>query len=146
MKTTIVVGIVLLAGYMLYSFKTDNKTELPNPNGVHFYNGNWNEALAEAKKQNKVIFLDVYAVWCGPCKKLKKTTFNNEEAGDFFNTNFINIAIDGETPEGQKLMAKYGVRGFPTLLIVDADSNLIARTTGFQSANRLINFGKKNLQ
>ncbi len=146
MKTTIIVGIVLLAGYLLFSFKTENKTELPNPKGVHFYNGTWNEALAEAKKQNKVIFLDVYAVWCGPCKKLKKTTFNNEEVGDFFNTNFINIAIDGETPEGQKLMAKYGVRGFPTLLIIDANSNLIDRTTGFHSANRLIGFGKQNLK
>jgi hypothetical protein len=43
-------------------------------------------------------------------------------------------------------MAKYGVRGFPTLLIVYEHSNLMARTAGFQSADRLINFGKKNLQ
>lgn len=145
-KTTIILGIILVLGFILYSFNAENKTKLPNPNGVHFYNVTWKESLIEAKKQNKLIFLDVYAVWCGPCKKLKKTTFNDAGVGAFFNANFINIAIDGETPEGQNLMTKYGVRGFPTLLIIDARGNLIAKITGFQSENRLINFGKKNLQ
>ena len=92
------------------------------------------------------MFLDVYATWCGPCKKLKKTTFSNAEVGTYFNTNFINIEIDGETTEGQQIMAKYNLRSYPSLLFINADSSIKSIKKGFQSSDRLINYAKKNVQ
>lgn len=56
--------------------------------GIQFYRGSWEEALALAKSENKLIFLDVYATWCGPCKKLKKYVFSSEKAGNYFNSKF----------------------------------------------------------
>ncbi len=38
-----------------------------NAQGIEFFKGTWEEALAEAKKQDKILFVDAYAKWCGPC-------------------------------------------------------------------------------
>ncbi len=141
-----VTSIALISVYSIFNFKTEKATEIINPNGIQFFKGTFNEALAEAKKQDKLMFLDVYATWCGPCKKLKKTTFSNAEVGTYFNTNFINIEIDGETTEGQQIMAKYNLRSYPSLLFINADSSIKSIKKGFQSSDRLINYAKKNVQ
>lgn len=101
------------------------------------------EALDKARKENKPVFLDVYASWCGPCKKLKKSTFKDEEVGEYFNKNFICVAIDGETEEGKAILDKYKVRSYPTLIIADYEGNMRTKTTGFVKPHILINFGKR---
>jgi len=101
--------------------------------------------LLEAKTQHKLIFLDAYASWCGPCKLLKKNTFSDKAAGDFFNTNYINVAIDMEKGFGPALLKKYHVDAFPSLLIVDENGRLISFTRGFIPADVLIEFGKDAL-
>ncbi|MFK5959717.1 MAG: thioredoxin family protein [Lutibacter sp.] len=144
MKIVIALGITLLLIFGFYNFK--NEKELTNPNGIQFTERSWKEAIKEAKKQNKLIFLDIYATWCGPCQRMKKTTFNNEKVGAYFNTNFVNIAIDGETLEGQKLIKKYGVRGYPSLLFVNTDESLKAIKTGFHNTDRLLRYGKQSFR
>src|SRR5690554_7357569 len=59
--------------------------------GIKFENLTFEEAIQKAKEENKLIFLDAYAVWCGPCKMMDRTTFKSEEVGKVFNKNFINI-------------------------------------------------------
>lgn len=113
--------------------------------GIQFIEDNWNKALEQAKKENKLIFLDAYASWCGPCKLLKKKTFPDKEAGDFFNKNFINVAVDMEKGEGPSLGAKYRVTAYPTLIITDADGNIVTYTQGYINAKQLIEFGKHGL-
>lgn len=110
--------------------------------GLQFVASNWNTALAEAKKQNKLIFLDAYASWCGPCKLLKKNTFPDKVAGEYFNKNFINVAIDMEKADGPALAQKYGVNAYPTLIITDADGKMITYTQGYIDAKQLVDFGK----
>ena len=56
--------------------------------GIEFEHGTWAEALAKAQKEDKMIFVDGYAVWCGPCKMLAKNIFPQESVGKFFNENF----------------------------------------------------------
>ncbi len=110
--------------------------------GIQFVEADWNKVLAEAKKQNKLIFLDAYATWCGPCKLLKKNTFPNKGVGEYFNKNFINVAIDMEKGDGPALAEKFGVNAYPTLIITDADGKLITYTKGYINPKQLIDFGK----
>lgn len=145
-KTIIIAGITFLSVYGLLGLKKAALTESNNLNGIHFFNGTFNEAILEAKKQDKFLFIDVYASWCIPCKQLKETTFKDEKVGAYFNSTFINVTIDAESREGKKFVEKYAVRGFPTLLIIDARGNLRARNIGIQSPNKLIDFGKLSLQ
>jgi thiol:disulfide interchange protein len=133
--------LVLMIAILLLSFSpNENKTFRK---GINFFKGTYTEALAKAKLENKPVFLDVYASWCGPCKKLKKTTFKDEAVGEYFNKNFICIAIDGETEEGNAILHKYNVRSYPTLIIADYEGNMRTKTTGFVKPQILINFGKR---
>ena len=71
--------LVLLAIKVLgiNSFYTDKESE------ISFHQGSWSEALDLAKNENKLIFLNISASWCGPCKLLKSQTFKDAEAGVF---------------------------------------------------------------
>lgn len=141
--------IVVSVIFWAFTFKRDNlkpaesneKTE-----GIQFIESNWNKALEEAQKQHKLIFLDAYASWCGPCKLLKKNTFPDKSVGAFFNENFISVAVDMEKGDGPSLSEKYRVNAYPTLIIVDELGNPITYTKGFMSPADLIEFGKFGLK
>jgi len=106
--------------------------------GITFRTGSWQEALDEAGRQGKLIFVDAYAVWCGPCKRMDQEVFTDSEVGAFFNTNFVNVKMDMEKGEGLKLRVKYSVRAYPTLLFIAADGTLVERVVGFRGAADLI--------
>jgi len=131
-----VVGIVGFAQRSTLSGGSEGK-------GITFFKGTFKEALAKAKTENKPIFLDVYATWCGPCKQLKRKTFTDAEVGNYFNAHYINIAIDGETAEGEELVRKYQIQGYPTLLILDKNGKLLTQQVGFVEPHILVNFGKR---
>ncbi len=114
--------------------------------GIHFIEEDWNNALAEAKKQKKLIFFDAYTSWCGPCKLLKRNTFPDKNAGDFFNKNFINVAVDMEKGDGPALAQQYGVNAYPTLIIADAEGKLVTYTQGYMKPKQLIEFGAFGLK
>lgn len=110
--------------------------------GIQFKKESWNDVLKQAKKEKKLIFLDIYATWCGPCKRLKSNTFSNEEVGKLYNQKFINVALDGEKGEGLTLAQKYGVRSYPTLLFLDGNGNIVVRTGGYHNSDEFIELGK----
>ena len=120
-------------------------TGIANGEGIKFVEENWVKAKAEAKKQNKLIFLDAYTSWCGPCKMLKRNTFPDKEAGEFFNKHFINVALDMEKGDGPAVAQIYQVNAYPTLIITDADGNLVTYTRGYIDARQLIEFGKHGI-
>lgn len=133
----IIIAIVIVAFKPSgVDFNTDTE------GGIQFHKGTFNEALQLAKKENKLIFLDIYATWCGPCKQLKAKTFSNTEVGKFYNQKFINVAIDGEKGEGIELASKFNVRGYPTLLFLDKNGTIVTRTGGYHNSEEFIELGK----
>jgi thiol-disulfide isomerase/thioredoxin len=87
--------------------------------GIHFESGNWKSVIDKAKKEKKLVYVDVYTTWCGPCKLLEKEIFPKQEAGEKYNKLFVNVRIDAEKGEGIALAKKYAVTGYPTHLFVD---------------------------
>lgn len=110
--------------------------------GIRFHKGSMEDAMLRARQEHKLIFLDIYASWCGPCKRLKSTTFSNKEVGDYFNHQFVNIALDGEKGEGIQQAIQYHVTAYPTLLFLNADGEVIHRTKGYHNAKEMIELGK----
>lgn len=113
--------------------------------GIEFDHGTFNEALVKAKKENKLIFMDCYTTWCGPCKYLSKNIFTQKEVGDFYNKNFVNLKMDCEKGEGPALATKFGVNSYPSLLFIDANGNAIHKLVGGMPAEDLIKGGKAAL-
>jgi thioredoxin 1 len=114
--------------------------------GIKFTNSRLEAAKKEAAKTGKLIFIDAYTDWCGPCKIMAKTSFKDPKVAELFNANFINLKIEMEKdPDGREVAMKYSVKAYPTLLIIDSDGNLVKQTLGLQSAERLLDFGKSVL-
>lgn len=65
-----------------------------NTEGIKFEDITFNEALKKAKEQGKLIFMDCYTTWCGPCKMMSNQVFKQKQVGDFFNQNFVNLKVD----------------------------------------------------
>ncbi|MCG8578632.1 MAG: thioredoxin family protein [Bacteroidales bacterium] len=106
--------------------------------GIQFEHISFDEALAKAGKEGKMVFMDCYTEWCGPCKALAKNVFPQKEVGDYFNANFINLKMDMEKGEGPALLKRYEVKGFPTLLFLDAEGNVLYKRVGGSDAAGLI--------
>ncbi|MDE3234471.1 MAG: thioredoxin family protein [Bacteroidota bacterium] len=107
------------------------RKHLPGKENIHFFKGSWEQAVLEAKKENKPLFVDVYATWCGPCQMLKHITFSNKEAAAFYNTSFINLSLNGEEREGTAIAARYSLKGYPSLLYFDKNGKLILYAAGY---------------
>ena len=120
---------------LIISFLTLNQTFAQ---GVIFRQDDWQNVLMQAKAQKKLIFVDIYTTWCGPCKEMDKKTFTEAMVGDKFNARFINYKIDAEKGYGITLAKRYGVTAFPTCLFIDANENLVYKQEGLLRAPDLL--------
>ena len=140
-RFALVTGAILICilGYTVLSGKSEGAK-----GGIQFYEGSWEQTLKKAAAENKPIFMDIYATWCGPCKMLKKKTFANKAAGTYFNANYISVSFDGENGDGVMLANKFHITGYPTLIILSKTGELINLQTGYVDADELVTFGKQS--
>lgn len=110
--------------------------------GIKFEDSNFANILAKAKKENKLVFIDAYASWCGPCKLMAKNIFPLQAVGDYYNGHFINAKIDMEKGEGVDLAKKYNVKAFPTYLFINGNGEEVHRTLGYVEEKDFIQFAK----
>lgn len=114
--------------------------------GIDFFHGSYEEALASAEEQGKLVFVDAYAVWCGPCKRMSNQVFPREDVGTFFNENFVALKIDMEKGPGKQFAKKFPVSSYPTLLFINSNGELVQRVIGAQSPENLIMQGQLALR
>jgi len=102
----------------------------------------WSTVLEKAKKENKMIFLDGYATWCGPCKSMDAETYKDQAVADFYNANFINVKYDMEKGEGKTLAERYSVTAYPNLMFINTDGVIMHKGVGFMEAADFVGLGK----
>jgi thiol-disulfide isomerase/thioredoxin len=103
----------------------------------------FSELVQKAKNENKLLFIDAYTTWCGPCKWMAKNMFTKNEIADYYNLNFINAKFDMEKGEGIELAKKFQVLCYPNLLFIDGNGELVHRTGGAaQFVENYIQFGE----
>ncbi len=106
--------------------------------GINFRQDDWQNVLAQAKAQNKLIFVDIYTTWCRPCKEMDKKTFSETTVGDKFNARFINYKLDAEKGFGITLAKRYNVNSYPTCLFIDNSENLVYKQEGYLGPTDLL--------
>ena len=137
-------SLILGLGCTNNSKKTESETaETTRERGIKFFKGSFKEAQAKAKAEGKMIFMDAYASWCGPCKIMQKNTFPDDLVGKVFNEKFVSVAYDMEIGEGLELSAKYPVQGYPTLFFLNADGEIISAELGYRDPAGLIALGNE---
>ena len=107
--------------------------------GISFFNGTLKEAIAKAKAENKFVFFDAYASWCGPCKAMDKEVFADKAVSDYLNTKFVSVRIDMEKGEGPALAKKYAsINGYPSLLFLDNGGMPVKTLLGSRDAEEFL--------
>lgn len=113
--------------------------------GIVFFDGSWSDAVNKAKSDGKLIFVDVYTDWCGPCKVLAKEVFTKDSVGDFYNDNFINFKLNAEEGEGVDLSDEFSVAAYPTLLFVsvsEGSPEVVYRKVGGMGVKDFVEMGE----
>ncbi|NML36622.1 thioredoxin fold domain-containing protein [Chitinophaga sp. G-6-1-13] len=105
---------------------------------IAFNNATWQASLDQATKENKLIFLDCYTSWCGPCKWMEKNVFNVPEVFNYYNQHFINTKHDMEKGEGVDLRKKYNIQSFPTYLFINGKGEVVHRTGSRMSVEEFL--------
>ncbi len=106
---------------------------------INFVKGSsMSQVLAEAQKNKKIIFIDVYATWCGPCKWMDEHTFLDKKVAEVYNKRFINFKVDGDTAEGGVVRNLYKVGAYPTYLFVTPDGKALHRIEGIMMPETFI--------
>lgn len=111
--------------------------------GIEFFHGTFADAKAKAKSEGKLIFVDAYTTWCGPCRAMASQTFPNPKVGEYFNANFVNVKMDMEAGEGPSFGQQYQVMAYPTLLFLDYTGAVKVKAIGAKGPDDLINVGKQ---
>ncbi len=124
---SIVTGLFIFISF--FSFAQD---------GIQFQELPFKDLVAKAKKEKKLVFIDAYASWCGPCKMMEKNVFVTKSVGDFFNKNFVNARIDMEKGEGREVATKFGVRSYPTYLFLNGDGELVSQNYGYMEESMFL--------
>ncbi|MCX7819775.1 MAG: thioredoxin family protein [Kiritimatiellae bacterium] len=106
--------------------------------GATGWEDDFEKAIERAQKENKYVLVDFSGSdWCGWCIKLDEEVFSKKAFKDYANENLVLVLLDfprrKELPkktreQNEALLKKFGVRGFPTVLILNPKGEEVART------------------
>jgi len=123
-KKNFVVLPSFLTAFMLFLFINHN-----------VFSGSFDDALSDAKEQNKMVIVDVYTDWCGWCKKMDKDTYSDGDIKDLLEDNFVYVKLNAESSEKQvyngitytssDLSNLFQVEGYPTHVFLNSDGKVI---------------------
>ena len=125
---------------------------------------NWmsmNDALAAQEKEPKLIFIDVYTNWCGPCKMMDRDTFNNDDVAAYINENYYAVKFNAEGQEpvtyndvefsnpnfdpakamrrnsSHQFTRHLGVRAYPTVVFINEQSEVLTAVKSYKKPQQL---------
>ena len=105
------------------------------PPGIAWFDGDVDAAFAAAKEAQKPLFLYWGAEWCPPCAQIKSTIFNRRDFQERSRL-FVPVYLDGDTPSAQKEGERFGVVGYPTMVLFRPDGTEITRLPGSVGVER----------
>ena len=110
---------------------------------IKFIDNSIDKAIEKAQKTDKLIFVDAYTTWCGPCKWMAANMFTNDTVADFYNENFINFKLNMEKGDGKEFAKTHTIRFYPTLLFINEKGELVHKKVGtMRTPSDYVDLGK----
>lgn len=155
-----VLVLIVLALSCAASYAQPSLNNQLNPGrGIEFVEDlSWDEILAKAGMEDKYIFVDLFATWCIPCKKMDRSVYVDPSVGELFNDRFISVKIQTDSTgrdnenvrkwyeQSAILRKKYNVDGYPGFLFFSSDGRLAYKSIGFKSVKEFIELGNEALK
>lgn len=123
--------------------------------GIEWTEGlTWQQVKQKAKKENKYIFIDCYATWCGPCKQMDKDVYSIDSVGDFLNDKFIAVKLqmditkndDGSVRNWYKtakeMGVKYRIAAYPSYLFFTPNGEVATKQTGYKDPGSFLQMAR----
>jgi thiol-disulfide isomerase/thioredoxin len=104
--------------------------------GGPFLDLSLDEALARAKAEKKLVFIDFFATWCGPCKQLDATTFADEKVVAWLGEHTVPVKIDVD--KVKEIAKRFQVSAMPTLVFLSADGTELDRIRGYRDGEAFL--------
>lgn len=123
--------ICLLWGWSLVSVAQVQFVEVTNMEEMQ-------EARQRASDQQLMMFVDVYATWCGPCKLMDQQVYTDQKVAEYMNAHFVNVRMDGESEYGRIYASEQQLEGYPSMFIFSREGEPVSRVIGFTPADELV--------
>lgn len=94
-------------------------------------------AEAAAKEQRKPLFVDFETTWCGPCKQMDRMVYTKQPVVSAA-ASVVPVKVDGDARDD--LAKRFGVKAYPTMILLDADGKELRRAVGYQSVAQMVEF------
>jgi thioredoxin-related protein len=119
--------------------------------------GTWQQVLEKAKVENKYVFVDCYASWCGPCKTMDREVYTSDTVGKYMNDNFISVKVQMDTAQGDSknvqswyttahdIGMQYSVHAYPSFLIFSPEGFIAYKSVGAKSKEKFLDLVKNGL-
>ena len=91
-----------------------------------------------AIKEGKLVFIDLYASWCPPCRMMERQVFSRKDVEQFMSERFVAAKYDTDEKTGRELMNRYGNGAIPLYLIFDTKGELLGRIQGATRADEFM--------
>ncbi len=143
----VLLGLLANILYAQTDSNAPGKDNVISFNGLRFESGlSWEEIQAKAKAENKMIFIDCYATWCGPCKAMDETVYPLMEVGNAYNEGYISVKLQMDKTERDndtikswyktvsQFESNYTINAYPTFLFFDSSGKLLHKVVGRKSS------------
>jgi thiol:disulfide interchange protein len=135
----LVIGAVVVMQWPMLKGMYYRATSAEAPASAVAWRAGFDAALAESAKTGKPVLPDFTASWCPPCRVMKHDVWPDDRVAAAVNGGYVPVLVDVDDPQNAEVARRYGVRGIPYILVVDAEGRVL-KQGAFMTASGMLDF------